>query len=184
MREILSEELSRYDLIENNYHGDNDVEHYIEFFLNLKKLEGLLPLTLKRYGEELRLFARYVQKPVLSITINDLRKYLVKAQTKPLAKTTINNKIGALRTFFQTLYREEIIPKDPSIKLVNLKVDLKSLRHPLDAEELEQLRNVCSTVKEKAFVEFLFSTGCRISEVVEAAQSKINWNDCSLFVHG
>lgn len=185
LRQIIVEELSQYDLMANSYQGDSDIQHYIDFFLNIKKLEGLLPRTLVRYKYELGMLARCIRKPVSAITINDLRGFLADAQAeKTLAKTTINNKIGALRSFFQTLYREEIIAKDPSIKLVNLKVDLKSLRNPLDAEELERLRNVCVTPKEKAFVEFLFSTGCRISEVVEATRSKINWQECSLIVHG
>jgi len=68
--------------------------------------------------------------------------------------------------------------------LKNIKVDIKNLREHLTAEELETLRNSCKDIREKIIIEFLYSTGVRVSEAVEAKISHINWVESSLIVHG
>ena len=40
------------------------------------------------------------------------------------------------------------------------------------------------TSGKKTVIEFLYSTGVRVSEAVEVKVSDINWNDSSLVVHG
>ena len=63
-------------------------------------------------------------------------------------------------------------------------MDLKSLRESLTIEELETLRNTCRDIREKLVVEFLCSTGCRVSEALNIRVSKIDWTDRSILVHG
>lgn len=60
----------------------------------------------------------------------------------------------------------------------------KNLREHLTNEELEILRNACKDLREKVIVEFLYSTGCRVSEVIESKLNDINWSENSLKVHG
>lgn len=38
-------------------------------------------------------------------------------------------------------------------------------RKPLSGMELERLRNACETVRDKAMIEMLYSTGCRVTEL-------------------
>ena len=42
-----------------------------------------------------------------------------------IQKVTINGKISVLKSFFGTLYREEVILKDPTLRIKNIKVDVK-----------------------------------------------------------
>ena len=186
LRAIIERSLEAYDLVETapNAAGSN-LKANIEYYINVRKLDGLAKRSLHRYEEELNLFARYIDKSVAAITITDIRMYFAEIQSKRhLEKTTLNNKISIVRNFFTFLYTEELIPKNPSAKMKNLKVDLKGLRDSLTAEELEILREACTTIREKAVVEFLFSTGCRVSEAVETKVAAINWIENSLIVHG
>ena len=163
----------------------SDLPEKVDFFLGVRRLDGLADRSLKRYREELSLFSRYVSKPASDVTTNDIRGYLAKIQqNRHLEKTTLNNKVRILHGFFSFLYNEDIIPSDPSKKLKTQKVDLKSLRDSLTAEELELLRDVCQNIKEKLIIEFFYSTGCRISEGIEVKVPQINWMERSILVHG
>ena len=59
-------------------------------------------------------------------------------------------------------------------------------RKPLTAIELEQLRDSCATARDKAMVEFLYSTGCRVTEIVNINKSDVNFetNEVVLFGKG
>lgn len=186
VKEILDRNLSKYTLLSNSTDlMVSDLPEKIHFFLGLKTLEGLSELSIERYQEELNMFSRYILKPVNQIDINDLRSYLAIIQTeKHYEKITLNGKMAVLRSFFGTLYREEIIPKDPSIRLKNLKVNVKELREPLEAEEVEKLRNACKDIREKSIIEVAVSTGCRVSEMLKIKLKEINWNENSILIHG
>lgn len=186
IKDILERNLDEYTLTSNETSlMVSDLPEKITFFLGLKSLEGLSQQSIQRYRDELSMFSKYVLKPVNQITVNDIRRYFAIIQSeRSYAKVTINGKMSVLKSFFGTLYKEEIIEKDPTIRLKNIKVDVKNLREHLTAEELETVRNVCEDIKEKTLVEFLYSTACRVSEVVQAKVSDINWNSNSLVVHG
>ncbi len=183
---ILEKHLSNYTILSNETGlMSSDLPEKITFFLGIKRLEGLAETSIRSYLDELTMFGRYCNKPVAQIEVNDIRRYFALIQSeKTYQKTTINNKLAILRSFFGTLYKEEIIAKDATVRLKNIKVDAKNLREHLTAEELEILRNSCVDIREKSLIEFLYSTGARVSEAVEAKISDINWNDSSLIVHG
>jgi len=100
-----------------------------------------------------------------------------------LKQTSLGTIICSLRSFFNWLFREEIILSNPMARVVTPKTE-KRLRHALDQEELEVLRQVCKTDRERAILEFLVSTGCRLSEAVQVNLEDINWSEKSLKVIG
>ncbi|MDH5164445.1 tyrosine-type recombinase/integrase, partial [Heyndrickxia oleronia] len=54
----------------------------------------------------------------------------------------------------------------------------------LTEEEIELLREACHSSFEKALFEFMYSTGCRIGEVVRLNKKDINFKDQSVIVFG
>lgn len=65
-----------------------------------------------------------------------------------------------------------------------MKLDKKNARQALSVEELERLRDACEGYREKALVEFLVSTGCRLSEVAQLKAEDLNFADRSVMVTG
>ena len=59
-------------------------------------------------------------------------------------------------------------------KIKSLKLDKKGARQALTVEELERLRDACRGYREKALVEFLVSSGCRLSEVAQLNVSDLD----------
>lgn len=183
VRDIAEEILYKYDVItQETALSTSDTEEKLQMYLAVKKLDGLSKKTLKNYYYQLMKFAGHLIKPIASITTSDLRMYLA-ARCKDMKATSMNGQITILKSFFSWLHSEEYIPKNPMLRIKQTKVP-KRLRHALTQEEIELLRQACKTHREKALIEFLVSTGCRLSEVVNINQQDIDWYEMSLNVIG
>lgn len=54
----------------------------------------------------------------------------------------------------------------------------------LNVEELEIMRESCTTLRERAIVEVLYATGCRLDELIHINKNHIDWQQQSLRVVG
>ena len=136
--------------------------------------------TLKGYKEELKLFSTYVQKPIALVTTADIRTYL--GLNPNLKKGTISKKLSVIKAFFTWLVLEEL----SCISRFRIRPLKQEPRLPkaLTPLEMEDVRNCCKTLRERAFVELFFSTGCRIAEVSGMKKADIDWNSGALSVIG
>jgi len=166
----IEETKSRLSAIVSRYHVVRveldevhpDLVEKIEMFLAAKQLEGMSPITLKNYRLQLRIFADRVRKRAEDITTADIRAYL--AQYSHQKPSSIAGKLSILKSFFGWLTSEEIIQRNPTMKIKPPKKE-KRLPKALSIEELEMLREACQTYRQRALVEVLYATGCRLSEV-------------------
>lgn len=183
LRDILYEVFYNYEAftIEKSLVA-GDIEDRLFMYLAVKKLDGLSLKTLYNYRLVLLKFGSYIRKPIATVTTNDIRMFLA-ITTKDLKSTTVGTILSTLKSFFGWLCNEEIIPKDPTKKLKTPKVPTR-LRSSLTTEELERLRDACKTLRQRALLEFLFTTGTRISEAANAKRGDVNWQTLSLKVIG
>lgn len=156
----------------------------IAAFLAAKKIDGLSQKTLKNYREMLAAFADQVDKHVTKITTDDIREYIGTLAERGLKDSSIQTHINTLRSFFGWLDLEDVIRKNPMRKIKSLKIDRAKARRPLTAEQLERLRDGCRSYREKALVEFLVSSGCRLGEVVGIRVDNVDWQGRSVVVLG
>ncbi|MGK0468180.1 tyrosine-type recombinase/integrase [Clostridium sp.] len=183
VRQIAEEVLYKYDIIpQETGLVASDIEDRVVIYLACKKLDGLSKKTLKNYNYELIRFASHLIKPIAAITTMDLRMYLAQ-RCKNLRPSTTNTQIYTLRSFFKWLHEEEYIPKNPAIKLKATKEPIRE-RKPLSEENVEIFRQACITDREKALTEFIYSSGCRLSEVEGVNISEVNWHERTLMVIG
>lgn len=179
----------RYEEILNNYEikskiPDNlkdDMIENIKVYISSKKLEGLSSLTLEDYYRELIMFEYKMQKPTVQIKTTDIREYLA-SNPSNMASTT-GKKLSVIKSFFAWLVDEEIILRNPAARIKQMKQP-KRLPIALTSVELEMLRESCETLRERAMMEVMYSTGCRLSEIGNMKRADINWNDGSLSVVG
>ena len=164
---------------------EGGLEKRIAVFLAAKKIDGLSPKTLKNYREMLEAFAARVDKPAGKISADDIREYVgYLVEKRRLKDSSVQTHINTLRSFFGWLDAEDIIKKNPMRKIKSLKIDRAKARRPLTAEQLERLRDGCGTYKEKALVEFLVSSGCRLGELVGIQVNAVDWQGRSVVVLG
>jgi integrase/recombinase XerD len=184
LRNVIDEILTNYEIHPIEKHlVASDIIEKAEYFIATEKLNGASPLTIYNYQRQLLMFSDFLCKPVSSITTVDIRMYLAYFLKQGLEKTSINNKISVLKSFFHWLQIEEMIIKNPMLKIKRMKVD-KHLRKSLTPDELELLRDACKTTRQRCILEFLFSTGCRLSEMIKANIEDIKWDKSELNVIG
>lgn len=179
---MLEEVLSNYEIKRRTLTDiEKDLQEKIELFLSARTIEGLSKLTLQGYRLELNLFSKFVDKPVVQITTSDIRKYL--AHNSELMASTVDRKLSALKTFFGWLVNEEILLRNPAAKI---KPPKKPIRLPkaLSIEELEIVRESCHTLRQRALIEVMYSTGCRLSEIANMKRSDIDLQNMRMSVIG
>ena len=164
-------------------------EKLIKQYVASKRLEGLSEKSIKQYYRTVNEFLDVVRKPikditVSDITVSDIRYYMATYQVqRKISNTTLDNYRLYLSSFFAWLVNEEYIDKNPMLKIKCIKEDDKK-REPFTDEELEKLRNACVKPRDRALIEFLYSTGCRIGEVVRLNRDSIDYNAKTALVYG
>jgi integrase/recombinase XerD len=185
LRLILEEELYKYDLQPaiTALVPINSMPEKIMIFLASKKLDGRAGTTIESYRRYLVQFSRFIQKEPQDINTMDVRMFLSTFVKKKVKNSTLATVIFVLKSFFAWLHAEEYIARNPMVKIQATKKD-RNLRKALTHEELEMVRMACVTDRDRAMLEFLYSTGCRLDEVVKLNKDDIGWNDDSVKVLG
>lgn len=184
MEDKIEEIMSGYRIARENRKDRRSLQRSIDSFLAAKKIDGLAAKTLKNYREMLAAFAASVDKPAARITVDDIRGYIGQLAARGLRDSSVQTHINTLRSFFAWLELEDMIRKNPMRKIKSLKIDRMAARRPLEPEEMERLRDSCQTYKERALVEFMASSGCRLSEVIGIRMDQVDWQRRSVTVLG
>ena len=153
-------------------------------YLVRKKAKGLAETTLRQYSLTLKYFAIYVPKKISDITEWDVLYFLDQyKKDRNISKCRQDTLRIILNGFFRYQADCGNIKINPMATIEPIKYR-KNEREPLTEIELEKLRYACSKLKERALLEFFFSTGCRVSEVVNVDIDDIDFNNKILKVTG
>ena len=148
-----------------------------------KRIEGFSPQTLKAYKLQSGLLIRFINDVQLdTITTDQLKAYLAKS-SECLKPASLAHRIRFMKSLFRWSHEEGHIPKNPAAKIKEPKTG-KRIPKFLTEMEIEHLREACCTPMEKALFEFMFSTGCRIGEIVSIDRGRINWSNRSAIIRG
>lgn len=161
----------------------DNMSDMILLYLATKKTEGLSNISIKSYGQHLGKFAMYMRKNAQDINAMDIRVYLANYSKTGVKNTTLATETDILRGFFKWLESEDYIVKNPMNKIKTIKIE-KRLREALTKKELEILRGGAKTLRQKALLELLYSTGCRLEEVEHMNKNDIDWQRLQMKVIG
>lgn len=131
------------------------------------ELLGYSPRTRERYLLQIRELARWFNGPPQEIERSDIRRYLLQAKRrKHLTNATTYSQVNAIKAFFKALIQNEAISEDPAEDL-QLPKRPKKLPTFLTKRELEALLKASSSkIRDHCLIEFIYSTGARVSEAV------------------
>lgn len=163
---------------------DNSWMDDLDRFCDRKQLAGKSQGTVDRYRYQLTKVLSYINKPVKDITEADLIGYIdAYKRIRKVSNCTLEGTRLCISSFFTWLHERGFIQKNPSRGVDPIKVP-KTVKKAYSDEELERIKTKCETIRDKAIVEFLYTTGVRISEMVALNREDINVIDKSIIVYG
>ncbi len=169
------------------------MEKLLYKFLDYLKYEKKYSnLTINNYGRDIEYFFEFLKDKkitnIKNIKYQNIREYLVHLHNHQYAKKTISRYISSLRTFFKYLYIEEIIDNNPMVLVSNPKQDKKlpTFLYTNDLESLLSCPNLDTIygIRDNLILELLYSTGIRVSELVNIKLKDINFNDKQIKILG
>lgn len=146
------------------------MKKYTDQFIDFLKTEqGVSPHTLRAYTKDLTEFASFLDEDPKDIDYLDIRSYIASLHHKNLKKSSISRKLATIRSYFKYLHREGYVKKNPA-KLVASPRLPKTLPRFLDIDETFSLMDspkgeTFIPARDKAFLELLYSSGLRVSEL-------------------
>jgi len=172
--------------VQNNLTGKENIEQLISDYLNYLEIEkGLSKNTILAYQNDLVAFFNFLDK---NININEITRKDFSSYTKNLAKkeinpSTITRKIASIKGFFKFLSYKREIKNNPSISIISPKLP-KRLPKVLTISEINEiLKNEFNTL-EIAITELLYSSGIRVSELINLDIKNIDLKQKTIKVFG
>ena len=143
-------------------------KEYVEKLKIELKLKGFSPLTIKNYCFFVEKFLKFSDKKVEELAEDDVKSYLASMfDTK--SKSTISLAASSIKFFFSILGK-------PMNKISLPKKD-KKLPQVLNKEEVKKLLEKSETIKSRLMLSLLYSSGLRVSELVNLKKVDLNLQD-------
>ena len=156
----------------------------LEEFLTSKSLEGKSTRTLERYEYELTRLLSSLNKSVYTITSHDISNYLrLYKKNNHVKNSTLRGVRSCYSTFFSWCRDCDRIYSNPMRQVEKIKTK-KILQPAFSDSEREKLFRCANCLRDKALLEFLYSTGMRVSECSNVDVSDINWSNKDLVILG
>ena len=159
------------------------MESTIHVFLSYVRVErGLAQNTILAYGHDLRRFAEFLQKRrklrLEDVTREDVVDFLSSLYKEKLDSRSVARYLVSLRGLYKFAMMEGMVNTDPTENLESPKVR-SSLPTYLRVEEIDKLLQAPDLatpfgLRDRAMMEVLYSTGLRVSELLNLRISDID----------
>lgn len=167
-----------------------DISDAIEMYSQYILVErGLLPSTLNNYKEDLYHFFQFFpdKKTTDDLFATDLMDYFRYQLENELSVSTALRRLSSTKSFYLFLSKEGYIKEDiPDFETVKKPAHLPDC---LSSEEVERLLdapelNKPDEIRDKAMLETMYSSGLRVSEIINLEIKNVNLNRGVIQVFG
>ena len=160
----------------------------LDLFFNYIKFEKRLSeLTIKNYQHDINRLIKLNDKKLTEINSEDIRLSLSKLHASGLSGKSLSRILSSWRGCFLFLNKSQLMKYDPTSGIKAPKAK-KKLPQTLSIDQVFNLINIPQTgfidTRDKAILEFFYSSGLRLSELVNIHISDIDMSDQTLKVLG
>ncbi len=138
----------------------------------IASVRGLSPRTVLAYEDDLEKFAQFLIRhslDFLSLSPQDVRSFLAELQRQHLSSSSINRVLSGIKGLYSYAIRYGIAQRDPFDRVKTLK-DRRRLPTVLTEEEIGKLLESPGDnffgLRDSVIFQVLYSTGCRLSELL------------------
>lgn len=146
-------------------------ENYLTYISGVRQFTEA---TIVSYKNDLQIFELWLAEldlNVFEVSVSDVRIFIAELGDKKYTPASINRMLSTLRGFYKYAVRFHLTKINPVISLHNFKIadKLPVFMFPAQAEEfcaLPENKNILWKTRDAALFACLYSTGCRVSELI------------------
>ena len=177
---FINKNIEESDYIESPK-SDINIKNFFDFLRFERHLSGN---TIVSYKRDVLIFKNYIHNKninyIPSINHEEILLFL-ESLFKTYSESSVSRILSSLRTFYKFLLKENIVSKNPFTEIKNPKGP-KNLIEILDESEVKNFleRLPYSTkleMRDKAMFELLYSSGLRVSELVNLKLNDIDYEE-------
>lgn len=170
----------------------SSLDTYIDAYVSqLTGVRGLSGNTQKGYASDLADYARWCERrgvDALNVTHKELRAYLAELSRARYATTTINRRLSAIRGLYSWMSLHGGVSSDAASSVASPKVARVLPKTMTDAEASRLLGDCDAScpagLRDRAFLELLYASGARISEVSRLDVDSLDFAGSSVKLFG
>jgi len=152
----------------------NSHEKYLKELDNICVLKGFSNQTIKAYNYNVKRFLYFIDKSRLNLNNYAVKSYLL---TLNLSVNSMRLQYASLRFFFS-----EILKKPFTTEEVPIKKKEKTLPKLLSKEQIKKLLETTNNIKHILIIKLLYSSGLRLSELLNLKRKDIDFEKNILYV--
>lgn len=153
----------------------DEINDYMNYLIVERQLSNN---TIDGYRRDLLDFYKFTNKSNKNIEKNDIISYITYLNNKISAKS-INRHIVSLKNYFNFLEKNGVVDSNPMQDITGLKTP-KKMPRVLSEEDVDKLLDIelkdAYSYRNKAMLELMYSSGLRVSELLDLRISNIDFN--------
>ena len=163
---------------------NSKARNLLKNYLVSKKISGLSENSLKLYDLYISDFISNMNKDISDVNNIDIKLYLFNYQNMhKISNRTLESRRIIICSFFTWLFNNEYLTKNPAANIEPIKYEKKH-RKSMSEMDLEKIRKYVTDVRDTAIIEMLYSTGCRITELVTLNRDDIDFQSKEVKLFG
>ena len=177
----------------------NKINEIIENFVSTKVLDkGITNNTIKAYKKDLNLFANWClnnQISLIGVQKKDMNLYIHSLKEQNLNSSSINRKLSVIKSFYDYLCQINLINLNELKTIVTQKLEKnlpkllseKEILHLIDKSKEMYVENPTKNIsylRIQVILEILYSTGLRISELLNIKINQVANIKDKLYING
>jgi site-specific recombinase XerD len=158
----------------------NSGENWISQFVQYQEGErAYANNSIDAYAIDLEEFRSSLHKDVLQASSDDIRKFILGCLDRGVSPKTARRKLCAIRSFYQFVYSEDGLAKDPSRDIRGPKAH-RTLVRPITREEVELILASIGNehpidIRNRAILHVCYGSGLRASELTNMRIADLNF---------
>lgn len=163
------------------------IEDYLAYLTNIRHCSDA---TIKSYKIDLVSWNNWMLQQGIEwnkIDLTTIRSFLGAMSREKLSSASVNRRLSSLKGFYNWLLNHKMVDVNPFIQVKSLKKPRK-LPSYLTSKEFDNLLAHAGSgfngLRNRAILELLFSTGCRVSEICSLRRDKALKHDMRIVGKG
>lgn len=164
------------------------MKYVLDFLEYLDVIKKHSENTINNYRNDLMEFLEFNNDKVLNVNREIVTKYMQYLYNKNASKSTISRRLSSLRSFYNYLYKNNLINKNYFSSIKNPKKDngLPKLVKEIDIDKMFCIPDTRTPLGQRnlLIIRMLYATGVRVSELVNICLKDIDINERTIRIFG